>query len=308
MKIKNILFPTDFSFCANQALEHALLLARSHKATLHMLHALVLHESDPFYPAYHFPDSEDLNKRLESISISQMDNDLKKFDAHNLRIEKTQRRGVSTATVILEYVQQEDIDVIVMGTHGRRGLGHVFLGSVAEEVVRVAPCPVFTIREQKHPKPMEHINKILVPIDFSSHSKLALAYAKSIAKTYDSSLQILHVVEDKVHPAFYVTGKDTIFDFMPQIKSKSTELATKLLNDLKSTKVPAEIFIIEGIAAKEIVNFADENETDLIVISTHGLTGVEHFFLGSVTEKVVRRSPCPVFTVKSFGKKLIEIF
>lgn len=305
MKIKKILFPTDFSRCANQALSHAVFLAQHHQATLHILHALVLHESDPFYPAYNFPDSEDLNHRLEGIAISQIDKDLGAFDVSKTKLVKTQRCGISAAVAILDYIAEKNIDVVVMGTHGRRGLGHILLGSVAEEIVRIAPCPVFTIREQKNAKPIDRINKILVPIDFSIHSKNALNYAVKLAHIYQSGLQLLHVVEEKIHPSFYLSGKNSIFDFMPDIISMSTDYIQKMLQETQGARLQNEIHIVEGNPARDIIKFAEENETDLIVIATHGLTALEHFFLGSVTEKVVRRVSCPVFTVKSFGKSLI---
>jgi len=307
MKINNILFPTDFSRCANQALSHALYLAKHYRAKLYMLHALILHESDPFYPTYHFPNSEELNDRLQSLSKTQMEKDLQNFSFDDLSIEKIQRNGVSVASVIFEVIDDLSIDLVVMGTHGRRGLGHLLLGSAAEEVVRSAPCPVLTVREKKSPTPLERIDRIMVPIDFSTHSQTALAYAEKIARVYNAQLQLVHVVEDRVHPSFYLTGKQSIFEFMPEIKSRSEQQIEKMCRQANCSDVPSDIFIIEGMASRDLIKFAEENQTDLIVISTHGLSGIEHFFLGSIAEKVVRRSPCPVFTVKSFGKSLIEL-
>ncbi len=80
-------------------------------------------------------------------------------------------RGFSTAPAILEYAKHNDIDLIVMGTHGRRGLGHLFLGSVAEEVVRLSSVPVLTVRERETPKPFEKMRRLLVPLDFSQHAR-----------------------------------------------------------------------------------------------------------------------------------------
>ena len=74
---------------------------------------------------------------------------------------------------------------------------------------------------------------------------------------------------------------------------------------LDASEVPAETFVLEGRATKDIVKFAEKNDSDLVVIATHGLTGIEHFLIGSVTQKVVRRAPCPVFTVKTYGKSLV---
>jgi nucleotide-binding universal stress UspA family protein len=202
----------------------------------------------------------------------------------------------------LEYVSDNDIDLIVMGTHGRRGLGHLLLGSAAEEVVRLAACPVFTIRELKEPKPVMQVNNILVPVDFSNYSGKALAYASEIAQSYKAQLQVLHIIEETMHPAFSVTGKSSIFDLVPGIKDDSRKRAEKMIKEFVLDKVKSKVFIQGGRAASDIIKFANENSTDLIVIATHGLTGLEHMLMGSVTEKVVRMAHCPVFTVKAFGK------
>ena len=193
-----------------------------------------------------------------------------------------------------------------MGTHGRRGFGYLFLGSVAEEVTRFAKCPVYTIREQKKAKPIERFNKILVPVDFSDHSKKALAYAKALSRDYEATLEIIHVVEDRIHPALYATGKSSIFDFMPDIKEKSSKLINEMLEEVHGPAVQVTIKITEGFAAREILKYAERNNIDLITISTHGRSGINHFLLGSVAEKIVRRSICPVFISKSFGKNLLE--
>ncbi|MBE9510327.1 MAG: universal stress protein [Bacteroidetes bacterium] len=305
MQIKNILFPTDFSRCANQALTHALYLARRHQANLHMFNVMVLHEYDPFNTAYNFPNMEEISTSMKEIAKNHMIADLKAYKVDDLVITQLQRHGISTAPTILEYVSEKDIDIIVMGTHGRRGLGHLLLGSIAEEVVRLAPCPVFTIREQKEHLPIETIERILVPIDFSDYSLQALKYATELAVSYKARLQVLHIVEEIVQPSFYLLGTVPTFDLMPGIKEKSKEVMERILDESKGPEVAADIHVIEGNAARDIVKFAASYDTNLIVISTHGLTGIDHLLLGSVTEKVVRMAPCPVFTVKAFGKILL---
>ncbi len=108
-----------------------------------------------------------------------------------------------------------------------------------------------------------------------------------------------------MHPAFSISGKSSIFDLIPGIEDDSRKRTTKMLNEVVSNKVKSNIYIKGGRAASDIIKFAKENSTDLIVIATHGLTGLEHMLLGSVTEKVVRMAHCPVFTVKAFGKNLV---
>lgn len=305
INIKKILFPTDFSRCASQAFTHAIYFTKKYGAEMHMLHAVVLNDDDPNNPEHHFPDIEDIVARLNESVEQRMTSEIEANQAVVLNIRKAQRRGISPATTILDYTQENDIDLIVMGTQGLRGLSHLLMGSVAEEVVRLARCPVMTIREKKQPKPIENFEQILVPIDFSDHSKKSLSFAKAMAESYGAKLQILHVIEENIHPAFYASGMTSIFEMIPNLKDKCQQSLKEMLNEASGPKVESEIHVVEGRATQEIVRFAETHSSDLIVIGTHGLTGIEHLLIGSVAEKVVRMAPCPVFTVKSFGKSLV---
>jgi nucleotide-binding universal stress UspA family protein len=305
LKIKNILFPTDFSNCSKYAFQHAVYLADKYKATLHMLHAIVLFHEDPHEAAFHIHDTEELHHKLENLASEETNSIIASIKPKTAEIIKVQKRGITAADVILDYAQEHNIDLIVMGTHGRSGIKNLLLGSVAEKVVQLAHCSVLSIRELKDPKPLEDLENILVPIDFSDYSRQALSYAKELAKEYQCKLGLLHVVEDRVDPAVYATDKMPISDLMPDVKKKSTDLMKQQLEESPGPEVQAYFSIVEGHAASEIIGFSEKYENDLIVISTHGQSGLENFLFGSVTEKVVRRSACPVFTVKAFGKSLI---
>jgi len=302
LQLQKILFPTDFSKCAEQALAHAVFLAEKYGAEIHVLHVITIFEDQPSVVSNEIAETKEMVRKLEDIAEKQLNKIVDSHSADDIKITTEVKRSLSAAPAILEYASENKIDLIVMGTHGRRGLGHLLLGSAAEEVIRLAPCPVFTIRELKEPKPVMQVNNILVPIDFSNYSEKALAYASEIAQSYNAQLQLLHIIEETMHPAFSVTGKSSIFDLVPGIKDDSKKRTEKMLNKFVSDKVKSKVFIQGGRAANDIIKFAKENSTDLIVIATHGLTGLEHMLLGSVTEKVVRMAHCPVFTVKAFGK------
>ncbi len=301
MKIQKVLFPTDFSRCAQQTLGPATHWATEYGAELHVLHAMALFQD---YSA-RIPNKKAINEQLQDLAAGHMSEIIQALQDDNLKIKQALVRGISTAPAILGYAKENDIDLIVMGTHGRRGLGHLFLGSVAEEVVRLAPCPVLTIRERETPAPIEIMKLILVPVDFSEHARQALVYAKQIAATYKARLQLLHVVEEVIHPACYMATGPSVLAFPPELKERAKLEMKKLLRETKGPEVAADLHVIEGYAARDIINFAENYASDLIVIATHGRTGFEHMLLGSVTEKVVRRAPCPVFTVRTFGKSLI---
>lgn len=306
INIKRILFPTDFSRCAEQALHHAVFFARKYNAVLHLLHVNTLFEDQPEVLTNEFSNIEKFIEAHKEITDRKLNDIAELYGSKEIKITKSLLKGISAAPAILEYADDNDIDLIVLGTNGRRGLGHLLIGSVAEEVVRLAGCPVFTVRETKELKPIKVYNKILVPVDFSDYSKKAISYAKEIAKAYDSQLQLLHIIEETKHPAFSLSGKSSIFDLVPGIEADSKKRIEEMLIDAPGPNAESTIYIYGGHAANDIINFASANTSDLIVIATHGLTGIEHLLLGSVTEKVVRMAPCPVVTIKSFGKSLIS--
>jgi len=305
IKIKKILIPTDFSRCAEQAFTHAIYFAEKYQSELHILNVNTLFEEYAEFTS-NISSANDIRKMAEDSINKQINKMVDNVALENLEIIKCQKRGISAATTILEYSLDNDIDLIVMGTHGRRGLGHLFLGSVAEEVVRFSTCPVFTIREEDEPKPIEQFKNILVPIDFSDRSYISIKYAKEIAKLYNSKLQLLHVIEDAFPPIYSLLGNMSIYNLVPDIVAKTKERLEVVFNETNESNLKHENYIVNGHAAKDILNFAKTHNTNLIVIATHGLTGIEHFLIGSVAEKVVRMAPCPVFTTKSFGKTIIS--
>jgi nucleotide-binding universal stress UspA family protein len=193
-----------------------------------------------------------------------------------------------------------------MGTHGHRGLGHFLLGSVAEEIIRLARCPVLTVRERKEPRPRTDVSQVLVPVDFSEHSRTALTYAKEITQTYDAHLQLLHVIETPVFPSFYGTTGATLMEMSASIASQAKAQLESFMAKAKGPEVPGDLHVIEGHSGTDIVKFADRHSTDLIVIAIRGLSEIEELLVGSTTEKVVRRAACPVLTINAGGKSLVD--
>lgn len=299
-KIQKILFPTDFSRCAEQALSHAVFLARRFDAELHIFHAVVLHGDDPASPIYHFPDPEEMYRLAEESAASRLET-LPGRAGEGLRLHRQQRRGIAPAPVILEYGAEIGADLIVLGTHGRRGLGRLVLGSVAEEVVRLAACPVLTLREQEDPRPVEELEQILVPVDFSEPSQRAVKAAIELAEVYDSKIQLLHVVQPMAYPQVYFPGSTSaVTADYAAITRYSKEGLDEIVADHPKLKGRTSTYVLEGYPATTITDFARDHGADLVVISTHGHTGLAHLLLGSVAEKVTRLSEVPVFVVKAF--------
>lgn len=173
---------------------------------------------------------------------------------------------------------------------------------MAEEVLRTAPCPVLTVRGEEQVTPAWAVRNILVPIDFSDASMGALRHAKELALTYGAQITLLHAIEEVAYPSAY--GVEPVNLPGPKVVERvETNLAAMARDEIgyEHVTVKAEV----GYAPSAILDYAEESEVDFITIATHGRTGLERMLLGSVTERVIRRSPAPVFVVKSFGKSLV---
>jgi nucleotide-binding universal stress UspA family protein len=295
--IQSILFPTDFSPCAERAYAHAVHLARQLGAKLHVLSVVYRAEDAESSPMSFLPlGSDELAVQLGLESYRrERDTD----DEDDLEVVNVQLQSSSAWRTILEYISDSEIDLVVMGTHGRHGIDRLLLGSVAEQVVRRASCPVLTVR-QEHPivrKPGS-APTVVVPIDFSPSSRPTLKYAVDLARLYEAGIALLHVVEQVNLPNVY--GIDPIPVVAPDLQTRSKEALEELAADVLPEDQPYDCTVLVGHAGHDIAEFAGERDADMIVIATHGLTGLKRLLMGSVTEQVLRVAACPVFTVRSF--------
>jgi nucleotide-binding universal stress UspA family protein len=146
---------------------------------------------------------------------------------------------------------------------------------------------------------MWQIKRILVPTDFSEHSRLALGYAKDHAERHGAELLLCHVMEPPVYPTM-LEGTALV---MPPLDEKVRDQVERQLVELRDASIgpdlPCRVVLREGTPTTEIIELAKTEDVDLIIIATHGYTGLKHILLGSTTEKVVRLAPCPVLTVRS---------
>jgi glycine betaine transporter len=144
---------------------------------------------------------------------------------------------------------------------------------------------------------MINIKNILCPIDYSMYSEKALNYAIEIAEKYGSKLYVIHVLDMRV----YDMNESELYNFNIIDESTIEELRDRLLKCVKEdvrSKIPVETIIVQGVPFVEIIKAAKDHTIDLIVMGTHGRTGISHAIIGSVAEKVVRKAPCPVLTVR----------
>lgn len=303
LSIDSILFPTDFSDVAEGAFAHAAHLALRYNATIHVFNVTSPDEEDGSNPMDFLPVEPADADEASNAPVQHVDVQTATQERGTVPVVYTQTDSSSPSEAIISYADEQDVDLVVMGTHGRQGMDRLLSGSVSEEVVRGASCPVFTVLPTETDTSIPTISRVLAPVDLSDESRRVVDHAAALSDAYAAPLDLLHVVEEAAYPNAY--GIDPATPELPNVQDRAREALETLAGRLELRTDPVNIHVVAGNAARDIVEFAKANAADLIVMATHGRTGVERFLIGSVAEKVVRRAPCPVFTLKSFGKSLL---
>jgi len=282
--LNNVLFATDFSPCSNAALPYAVSISRQYGAKLCAAHVVssvaYVAVSPEAWPTFaqqeqqRIQEVEDLEKKLQGIPHSVL------------------TRAGNVWEVLARLVRENEIDLLVVGTHGRTGLQKLLMGSVAEEIFRKAYCPVLTVGPKVRFKTeaIPEFKKILFATDFSKDSLVALPYAISFAEEHDAQLSLLHVLD---RPAAGSVDLESNADF--------------LLSRLRDLVPPGiefwchpQSFVEYGVPADRILDFAQKMGADLIVLgvrpSTTSLDFSTHLSR-TTAHKVVAHALCPVLTV-----------
>jgi len=299
LSFKKILYPTDFSHCAQQAFTQALRFSKEFGAELHVLHAIELHSQDPYNPAYHFPDPGEILERLNQIASSEMAGLLDPHRGEALEIHQALERGIAAGPVILEYAQDKEVDLIVMGSHGRRGPRRFLLGSVAEEVMRAASCPILTVRERSEAEAVAPIRTLLAPVDLSENSKTSLALAGELADFYDARLHIVHVLESRHYSDFSIPISEETVAKVTKVRGMAEVRLRQMTEEVLGGNDSFDFHVFLGRAASEILGLAERINADLICMGGQGFSPLADLFFGSTAEGVVRGASCPVLTVKA---------
>ena len=150
----------------------------------------------------------------------------------------------------------------------------------------------------------EKVKKLLVPTDFSDCSQKAVEYALSLARAFQAEVFLLHVMEP---PAYGLDFSLTHPGVPVEVKQKLAETIKQSVEKMKKLGINAEGYFVIGVPYVEIIKAAKKHEADLIVMGTHGRTGLAHFWLGSTAERVIERADCPVLTVKPATKPLLSL-
>jgi nucleotide-binding universal stress UspA family protein len=286
ISLKHILYATDFSPAAEAALPYVKGLSRKYGATVHAVHVR--------FPAiYPIVGPEAMPQIIEAAEEQA------KFEAqqlHEMLANVPHDVSVSEGDLwptIADMVQQKNIDLIVIGTRGRTGVGRALLGSVAEEIFRRAPCPVFTVGPHisKDTERRLEMKEILYATDFSPESLSALPYAVSLAQEHQARLTVLHVIgEEKVGELVHARN---------YVESTLRQLRELVPSEAKPWCEP-NFRVEQGPAAEKILEVAIALGADLIVLGVRGAAGhmgATTHLLRPTAHRIVTQAECAVLTV-----------
>jgi nucleotide-binding universal stress UspA family protein len=299
LEIKLILCPIDFSEFSVRAYHHAVSLAEHYQAKLVAQHVVELWR----HPSVSFAASAGLYGEFEQALCESGKKQLREFVKNHthdeIQPELVVQEGVA-ADSVLSFAQAQKTDVIVMGTHGRRGFDRLMLGSVTDRVMRRAPCPVLAICKPGHDSLtgdtatskergyVHQLSRILFCADFSENSEQALKYAISATAEYDAELTLLHVLEGVPSPAK-----------AEEAMAAAGERLDKLIprEGRKTLKVQTAVRI--GEPYWQIIQLALEAQIDLVTMGVRGRGALDLAVFGSTTYRVMQLGSCPVLAVRS---------
>ena len=304
MKIRSILCPTDFSEFSRHAVEHAVALARSNDAELALIHVypfmMVWGGDAPYLPS---------GLPMDSSTRALLLRDLEATAA------PARAAGVRTNVLLLEGDPGEEIlrqartaatDLIVMGTHGRRGFDRWVLGSVARRVVQKACCPVLTVprRSEGTQSPaVTAYSDILCPVDLEG-SETTLDAALSMARLSGARVTVLHVLDGlpQLEATLRMAGIDGT-TLPERLELDARKALRQAVARVVAQGANVDELVGIGKAYREILGFSRTRGVDLIVMGIHQRSPIDRLFLGSTTLHVLQQATCPVLTVPPQAEK-----
>lgn len=296
--LERVLFPVDFSDAATSALPQVVRLAAKCGAELHLLHVTVLHDVHPT-STDEFPTPEALQTAIYDEAARLLEH--LDTTGTNLAVVRARARAISAGPAILDYARTHDIDLIAMPTHGRRGLRRLVLGSVTEEVLRHAECPVLTLRSPSHGD-LTRAQVLLVPLDLGPETGEIVAWAKYLASWSGARIELVHVVEAAQPPLIYDTfGVDLTVD-IDALVAESLGHLERIRDEAGLDTTSCGVHALAGPGWQIILEWAEGQAIDAIVLGP-GSRGIDRLLLGSTVERVVRQAPCPVLVVRSNGSR-----
>ena len=302
VEFKQILCASDLSEASLPAVTYAAAFARWYGARLTVLH--VVPGFDPIQvPADRIGGNEPIlfppSRDEVEASVRQLTADV----LSGLDAQVTAAAG-DPADVILEQALSMPADLLVMGTHGRSNLERLLFGSVTNEVMRVAPCPVLTV--PPHASAADAANsagftRILCALDFSPASLQALGFAIDLARHAGGTVMVLHVVEWMAEHEPRTTSTFDVAAYRTHLLDDARERIRDVLPAETAMDFPTEVVVGTGRAHREVLRVAAERSADVIVMGTQGRGGIGHALFGSTSQQVVRGATCPILFARGAG-------
>jgi nucleotide-binding universal stress UspA family protein len=273
--MKKILIPTDFSKHAEYALKVAAQIARKNNGEIILLHMLELPNqgSDAVGSGKELPEI----MFFKNAAINRLDDLMDEAYLDGIKVSKAILFELAFEGV-LKASKINDVDMVVMGSHGASGYKEMFIGSNAEKVVRNSEVPVLIIKKEQE---NFDVNHFVFASDFAEEIKKPFEKVVEFANKFDATLHLAMI--------------NTPTNFKPTSLSEQT--MNEFVANFKVNKYQTHIYN-ESNVEKGILNFANSIDADLIGMSTHGRKGLSHFFNGSISEDLVNHSSRPVITFK----------
>jgi len=293
--LRTLVAAVDFSSGSATALHLAADLARRAGAALHILHADALFHASGEGRPHPGGAGGSLHDRVRQFAWDTLGAN---FQALTPTI--TVVRDVNATAALLRATAAVDADLLVLGTHGRTGVARFFMGSVAEACVAAAPCPVLTVPRRTSNVVPSSSAPVLVAVDFSDRSRDALAAGAEMAAAFGAPLEVVHVVPDA---GPYPGLSPNIVDLAAFDPPRGKAVQDRLVRFAAGiTPEPTVTHAALGSPARLIASLASERGAGALVMGTNGRTGLAHAFVGSVAEAALRRSPCPVLSLRAPGR------
>jgi nucleotide-binding universal stress UspA family protein len=297
IEFKHVLCPVDFSDSSTRSLDHAAALARWYDSKLTVLHVVPTFEPMPVRGELGYP-IQVVNPWTHEEVVAEM---RRQLDAAGVPPDAVLTACAGdTSTTIIDEAVTSSADLIVMGTHGRRGFKRLLLGSVTETVLREAPCPVLTVPPQAPAASTRVVvfKRILCPIDFSPSSLQALGFALDLARQSNGTLTLLNVIEWLAEEDPMVSAHFNVSEVRGHMREDAEHRLHALVAAESRTWCEIKNVVAFGRAQREILRAAETKPQDLIVMGAQGRGGVGLALFGSTTQQVLRGASSPVLTVR----------
>ena len=296
VEFRQVLCAVDLSDQSVRTLKYAAAVARWYGGRLTALHVVPTFDPMEVRVGGLFDPVQIVNPVPREAVVDRVRETLDAADTPPGSADIVAEAGETTATIVDQCIARR-ADLLVIGTHGRSGFDRLVLGSVAEKLLRKAPCPVLTVPPHAPSLPPGEVvfGKILCAVDFSPASLLALGFALDLARRGRASLTVVHAIEWLAEEE----PREIAHFSVPEFRGELVENARARLQAMlaKEEAVKADVAIVTGRAHREIAAVAAAQGPGLIVMGAQGRGGAALGMFGSTTLQVVRAAACPVLTV-----------